>query len=237
MSESIPKTLAEKLTAARKNAQTVKKKGEGRDGNGNAFRFARAEDVGKEARRLQRKYDIVVIPSALPGLSKMTLGKTGVLAEVGMQFKVMDGETGEYFTEEWVGTGFDKYGSGAASLATTTATKAFISGLLGIAFEPDPEERAGATAVATEDKAEKSEPVHALLIGTLLKQLRDLGRGEDLDSLNLLLGSCGIEALQDSEQPLAERELHLFECQVAALYAELMRMQQDHDATEVGAGG
>lgn len=226
MSEQlIPKRLAEKLAAARKEARTVKKRGEGGEGN-DTFRFARSEDVGKEARRLQRKHGFFVIPAA-PNWEP-TMGKSGVLITVGMRFKVVDAETGEYFMEEWVGTGFDRQGSGAASIATTTATKAFTAGLLGIAFEPDPEERRPKA-----DAAELSEPIHILNVGSILHRLSGVGLGDDLDALNRLLGSCNLDALEESPQPLKRRSLQLPASDASRIEAELQRLEQDHHAEAI----
>jgi hypothetical protein len=131
-------TLRRKLFLAGKAAQTVGKKGTGRDGD-REFPYVRAEDILAEASRVLEKQNVVVIPS-VEEVELRFLKSGGALAKVSMTFEVCDSRSEEALTKAWVGTGFDHPGDKAAYKAITGGTKYFLASLLGIPFGTDPEE-------------------------------------------------------------------------------------------------
>jgi hypothetical protein len=143
------KTLRHKLFLAGKAAQEVKK-----NGDGDGFKYARAEDVLAEASRVLEKQSIVVIPS-VEAVELRFLKNGGAIAKASMSFEVTDTKTGETFTKPWVGTGFDSPGDKAAYAAQTGAKKYFLASLLGIPFGTDPEE---------DTKPEDSQPSEAEVV-------------------------------------------------------------------------
>lgn len=134
MSESWPEGLAKKLGAARKDARTVKKTGTSGDGT---YKFAQAEDVAKEARRVLRKHGIAVVP-AIPSATHK-FGDGGALVKADMLFDIIDVDTGESVQRPWVAAGFDNPGDKAINQAATVGAKYFVAGLLGMPFGADPE--------------------------------------------------------------------------------------------------
>jgi hypothetical protein len=139
------KTLRHKLFLAGKAAKAVEKNGEG-----NGFKYAKAEDVLAEASRVLEKQGIVVFPSV--DNVDLKVGRTGCLAIVSMTFEVCDTKGSETLEKTWVGTGWDHPGDKAVYAAITGARKYFMGSLLGIPFGTDPEQN-----VAPKDAPEESE--------------------------------------------------------------------------------
>lgn len=132
-------SLRRKLFLAGKAAQAVEKAG---DGDG--FKYAKAEDVLAEASRVLEKQGILVLPS-VDGVD-LKFGRSGCLATVSMTFEVCDTKTGETLDKSWIGTGWDHPGDKAAYAAQTGARKYFMGSLLGIPFGTDPEEDVGSSS-------------------------------------------------------------------------------------------
>lgn len=126
-------TLRRKLFLAGKAAQAVEKNGEGQ-----GFKYAKAEDVIAEASRVLEKQGIVVLPSVEN--VDLKFGPSGCLATVSMTFEVCDTKGDESLTKSWIGTGWDKPGDKAPYAAITGARKYFMGSLLGIPFGTDPEQ-------------------------------------------------------------------------------------------------
>lgn len=128
-------TLHRKLFLARKAAESVPKKGWNKSGK---FRFRRSEDVLAEALRQLEKRDIFYISRMAE--ESLRFGTSGfAIATTAIEYEVIDTKTGESLTVRWVGTGHDSPGDKAIYKATTGTTKDFLTKLLALSDDSDPE--------------------------------------------------------------------------------------------------
>lgn len=137
MSEKSPELkLHEKLFKARKEAQGVGRKGEGRSGEEDYY-YSRFEDVLAEAKRLLQKHRLVYTASVIEEV--LHIGQKGCLAKVVIEYTVTDLTGGGSLKVRWSGTGFDTPGATALFMAQTGTEKYFLAKLLQIPWGEDPE--------------------------------------------------------------------------------------------------
>jgi len=165
-----PLSLRRKLFLAGKSAQEVDK-----NGRGDGFKYARAEDVFTEASRVLEKQGILVIPSVESVEIRFLRNGGGAIAKASMSFEVMDTKSEEAFTKKWVGTGFDSLGDKAAYTAQTGAKKYFLASLLGIPFGTDPEDD------GEPDTAPSAEALHIAAEQDRAAEQPDIPKGQDSD--------------------------------------------------------
>lgn len=140
--------LHEKLFKARKEAQGVGRKGEGRSGEEDYY-FSRFEDVLAEAKRLLQKHRLVYTASVIEEV--LHFGQKGCLAKVVIEYTVTDLAGGGSLKVRWSGTGFDTPGATALFMAQTGTEKYFLAKLLQIPWGEDPESQKTAPPVAAGD--------------------------------------------------------------------------------------
>jgi hypothetical protein len=128
--------LQEKLFKARKEAQGVGRRGEGKSGE-EEYYFSRFEDVLAEAKRLLEKHRIVYTASICE--EALHFGQRGCLAKVVIEYTVTDLTGGGSLKVRWSGTGFDRPGATALFMAQTGTEKYFLAKLLQIPWGEDPE--------------------------------------------------------------------------------------------------
>lgn len=140
---SIPAKLAVKLAEARSNVEPVAKNGRNKDQN---YSYVQAEDVVKEAGKSLAEAKVVVMPPEPVEIQFEDLrsgaGNSGKFVKAKFAVRVIDGETGEGYETERVGTATDYPGDKAIYKAETGMMKYFLSSLLQIPLgdgESDPE--------------------------------------------------------------------------------------------------
>lgn len=126
--------LHRKLLSARAAAEAVAKQGHAEDGG---YYFARSEDILAEAERQLLSLGINWVPQVVG--EELRFGKSGCIAKVVIEYRVVDTIDGGELTLRWSGTGFDSPGDKAIFKATTGTEKYFLAKLLGIPFGTDPE--------------------------------------------------------------------------------------------------
>jgi ERF superfamily len=151
---TLEQKLQEKLFKARKEAQGVGRKGEGKSGEEDYY-FSRFEDVLAEAKRLLEKHRIVYTASVIE--EELHFGQKGCLAKVVIEYTVTDLTSGGSLTVRWSGTGFDSPGGTAIFMAQTGTEKYFLAKLLQIPWGEDPETQEAGTEAeqvrAAQDRA------------------------------------------------------------------------------------
>jgi|GEM_PF-3020806 len=140
---NIPVKLAVKLAEARSHVDPVAKNGRNKDQN---YSYVQAEDVVKEAGKSLAEAKVIVMPPEPVEIEFSDLrssgGSSGKFVKVKFAVRVIDGETGEGYETERVGTATDYPGDKAIYKAETGMMKYFLSSLLQIPLgdgESDPE--------------------------------------------------------------------------------------------------
>ena len=129
----IPKELAAKIAEAKSKVEAVAKNGRNNDQN---YNYVKSEDVVDTARQALNEAKVVVLPPTLIREEFSDLssrgGASGMFVKAWFDFRVVDGETGEGYSTEKLGTATDYPGDKAIFKAETGATKYFLSALLSI---------------------------------------------------------------------------------------------------------
>ncbi len=128
--------LHEKIFKARKEAQSVGRKGTGTNGEED-FQFSRFEDVLSEGKRLLAKHRLTYTSSVAE--ETLHFGQKGCLAITVIEYTVMDLAGGGTLSIRWSGTGFDTPGGAALFMAQTGTEKYFLARLFQIPWGEDPE--------------------------------------------------------------------------------------------------
>lgn len=140
---SIPAELAKKLTEARSQVEGVAKNGRNND---QGYAYVQAEDVVREAGKALANAKVVIMPPEPVEVQFEELrsgaGNSGKFVKVKFAVRVIDGETGEGYETERLGTATDYPGDKAIYKAETGMMKYFLSSLLQMPLgdgENDPE--------------------------------------------------------------------------------------------------
>ncbi|MBN8867341.1 MAG: ERF family protein [Solirubrobacterales bacterium] len=170
---NIPAELATKLAAARTEVKAVAKNGHNKDQN---YSYVQAEDVVKEAGRALATAKVVVMPPE-PLEIEMTdvrsnRGSSGKTVIVKFAVRVVDGETGEGYETERIGTASDYPGDKAIYKAETGMMKYFLSSLLQMplgdgTIDPEATEHGGGAVNQTDTSpaSDKQKDLFKTLIG------------------------------------------------------------------------
>jgi hypothetical protein len=140
--------LAAKLAEVMAAVDRVPKNGHNTHFN---YDYATEADIAAAVRQELAKRHIMILPSVV------SHDRQGDLTTLGMEFLIVDGESGESFSRPWLGSGSDKQDKGAYK-AMTGGEKTFLLKMFLIPTGDDPENESDGTATGARQTTRDPEP-------------------------------------------------------------------------------
>lgn len=170
MSEEKQKTLVKKLSEVMQEVKYIQKRGHNKFHN---YKYATESDVAEKVREALAERSVIMIPNVKEHTTREHInakGKTEYIASVVMEFKFIDGESGEEISFHSVGEGQDA-GDKAVYKAITGAQKYALMKAFMIPTGDDPEADSGTDERNNGNQNNvsnyQSEPISAELLGNI----------------------------------------------------------------------